>query len=324
MRSKRLAVAVMMAAMMLVACKDGSNGKHWLSTVNESTGKPYEVLVASEDSIAARIIRQALEKTVEGLPQEEPFFDVSSISTHRLDAMLRRARNLVIVKKAEKPSAKTSIRMKENLYAKPQTVVYISIPSNNRLQTDLLTKGAMLRKLLEKGEQQTAVEQLKNRHNEKAEAMIQKMFGVNMLIPADMTSWKEGHDFLWLSNNSPTRMQSICLYQCHNATPMFNNKDSWVRVRDSVMRVNIPGEEPNMYMTTGRASLSEVQGSEGTRYELRGLWEMKDDMMGGPFVSIALTKGGKQVVAEAFVYAPSEKKRNLLRQLEASLQTLSP
>jgi hypothetical protein len=52
---------------------------------------------------------------------------------------------------------------------------------------------------------------------------------------------------------------------------------------------------------------------------------MENDMMGGPFVSHARVDrpNGRVVVVEAFVYAPEKKKRDLMRQLEASLYTLN-
>ena len=58
---------------------------------------------------------------------------------------------------------------------------------------------------------------------------------------------------------------------------------------------------------------------------LRGLWEMEGDMMGGPFVSFARLDevNNRVVVAEGFVYAPeTDKKKNMMRRLEASLHTL--
>ena len=48
-------------------------------------------------------------------------------------------------------------------------------------------------------------------------------------------------------------------------------------------------------------------------------------MMGGPFVAHAIADSihKRIVVAEAFVYAPEQLKRNIMRQLEAALYTFS-
>jgi hypothetical protein len=51
---------------------------------------------------------------------------------------------------------------------------------------------------------------------------------------------------------------------------------------------------------------------------------MVGDMMGGPFVSHARLDEANQrvIVVEGFVYAPEKDKRNIIRQVEASLYTL--
>ena len=58
--------------------------------------------------------------------------------------------------------------------------------------------------------------------------------------------------------------------------------------------------------------------------EARGFWEMKNDMMGGPFVSHSSvdTVNNRVIVVEGFVYAPEKMKRTMIRRLEAALYTL--
>ncbi|MBQ4379873.1 MAG: DUF4837 family protein, partial [Bacteroidaceae bacterium] len=59
--------------------------------------------------------------------------------------------------------------------------------------------------------------------------------------------------------------------------------------------------------------------------QVRGLWDMHNDAMGGPFVAYLLedAQNDRMLVAEGFVFAPDEKKRPLIRELEAALQTLT-
>ena len=51
---------------------------------------------------------------------------------------------------------------------------------------------------------------------------------------------------------------------------------------------------------------------------------MKGDFMGGPYVShVRLDKANQRIiVSEIFIYSPDKMKRNLVRQMEASLYTL--
>ena len=104
-------------------------------------------------------------------------------------------------------------------------------------------------------------------------------------------------------------------------------KDFFVHKRDSVMKMNIPGSKEGQYMATDAKYVDVKNITVRGEYalEARGLWYMENDMMGGPFVSHARVDrpNGRVVVVEAFVYAPEKKKRDLMRQLEASLYTLN-
>lgn len=86
---------------------------------------------------------------------------------------------------------------------------------------------------------------------------------------------------------------------------------------DSILQTNMPGETDNMYMVI--PVLSE-----------RGLWEMKGDAMGGPYVmerihqstSQAEIQQGYDLYIIGFVYAPEMKKKILIKQLEAAISTI--
>lgn len=88
----------------------------------------------------------------------------------------------------------------------------------------------------------------------------------------------------------------------------------------------MPGETDNMYMVIPH--LSE-----------RGLWEMKGDAMGGPYVmhcihkqqsqaadskakQLSSSQQGYNLYIIGFVYAPEMKKKILIKQLEAAISTI--
>ncbi len=92
------------------------------------------------------------------------------------------------------------------------------------------------------------------------------------------------------------------------------------------MEKNLPGEKPGMYMQTDTlcTMIKPIVVHGMYAMETRGLWIMKDDCMGGPFVSHSRvdTEANKVLVVEGFVYAPEKMKRGLMRRLEGSLYTL--
>ena len=170
----------------------------------------------------------------------------------------------------------------------------------------------------------TAISYLKAHHQDKAQASIREAFHVEMLIPEDMTASKQGKQFVWFSNQQAQGMQNICVYT-YPAKGL--DTEEWIVKRDSIMKVNIPGEEEGMYMTTVRNGISQerIKLKDQERLVIRGLWEMKNDMMGGPLVAHVIYDSAHAtvMVAEGFVFAPESKKRNKIRQLEAALYTLN-
>lgn len=96
------------------------------------------------------------------------------------------------------------------------------------------------------------------------------------------------------------------------------------------MKANVPGSTPEQWMQTTRVDgvpilQPRVINHEGEKkYVVNGMWEMKNGGFGGAFVSYSQidTVAAVVVVAEGFVFSPSTEKRELLRQLEASVRTL--
>ena len=121
-------------------------------------------------------------------------------------------------------------------------------------------------------------------------------------------------------------MVNICMYTYPYEGPQTFNKQYVLAKRDSVMKANIPGSKPHMYMATDTMCTFVRPITVRGQYamEIRGLWEMENDGMGGPFVSHSRVDTAKNevVVVEGFVYAPEKMKRGLIRRVEGSLYTL--
>ena len=64
-------------------------------------------------------------------------------------------------------------------------------------------------------------------------------------------------------------------------------KEYFVHKRDSVMQANIPGFKEGVYMATDSllTDVRPINVQNSYTLEARGLWRMKGDFMGGPYVS---------------------------------------
>lgn len=296
---------MLFAAVTLAACNRGKQ-----TMLPDSGGRPYEVVVIDDSD---SILYKVLSAPVGSLPQPEPSFDVSMGAA--MNATLRLARNIVVVETNAKLN-QIKVKYERNVYAEPQLIVRISTPSTAALKNAMQLQKAAddIRDLIKRNEMKNALMRLEHKHNTKLEAEVRRMFGIDMRIPADMQASRKGKDFIWISNDSPTAMTNICIYTSEN--------------RDSVMQTNIKGETDDMYMTTVKGSVvtTELTVDKSVRTVRCGLWEMHGDAMGGPFVQHIIKRSDKQrtIVAEAFVFAPGTKKRNLLLNTEAALYTIQP
>ncbi len=300
-----------LVVMLATACNDADTG------LPKSTGRPSEVLLVGDvDSIVAK----ALTADIVALPQPEPMFDVKtngkgsngSDAQDALNAVSRLERNIVVVNIDPTLFTRTAVRYERNVFAAPQIIVYVNTPSAQALKSDI--ERCHIDRLLLQNELTAHAERLKRHHEKGVEDDIKRMFGCSMTIPKGMRVNVRGQQFVWISDNNPTKMSNICLYTSEN--------------RDSVMRINLKGETDSMFMTTVGGSVVTTTGTSRDNMSTtlrRGLWQMQGDAMGGPFMSRTIhMPHGKTIVAEAFVFAPGEQKRDIMRRLEASVQTLRP
>ena len=59
--------------------------------------------------------------------------------------------------------------------------------------------------------------------------------------------------------------------------------------------------------------------------ELRGLWQMERDFMGGPYINYSMVdeQNNRVVCIDGYVYAPKFDKREFLREQEALIKTIT-
>jgi len=170
------------------------------------------------------------------------------------------------------------------------------------------------------------IKTLKTKYSKVTDDLAWQIFDCHLYAPDELKSYKKGDHFFWTSNNTASGLENICMYSYEYEGPETFNKAYILHKRDSVMEKNLPGEKPGMYMQTDTLCtlIKPIVVHNQYAMEIRGLWIMKDDCMGGPFVSHSRidTETNRVIVVEGFVYAPEKMKRGLIRRLEAALYTL--
>lgn len=318
--SIKFPLALLLLLILMTGCQKGRNGQ-----LPASTGQPYEVVVEGDTD---SIVTQILTADVPGLPQPEPLCNVINVKRGRLKGSYLMVRTRIVVE-IDPRNKEFSAKSSKDMNASPQLVIRIKAKSAEQLRAMLYNKVAskegepsldvevskneevnknaqLLRNLIDQSELQHLASLIKQ--NPEKQKEVKRMFGLNMKIPASLDASKKAKDFLWLSNNASTGMQNLLIFKVSNNKQKVSNNEQKARNNeqiDSILKRNMVGETDNMYMII-------------PQLRERGLWEMKGDAMGGPYV---MRRKGNIVII-AFVYAPEMKKRNLTKQLEAVLSTI--
>jgi len=329
MKRSLLCLSLAIIALLSFSSCGGGKGNQKNPFMATSSGRPYEIIVVVDLGLwerpAGRALYSALEMDVPGLPQAERSFKIMYTSPQNFDMTLKLIRNIVIVD-VQDIYTQAKFNYASDVYAEPQTVLTIQAPNEKELETFVEENREVIVDFFTRSEMNRQIRSLEKSHSDYIKTKVSSMFDCEVWVPGELVSSKIGEDFLWASTNAATSDMNFVIYSYPYTDKNTFTRDFYMHKRDSVMKVNIPGARDGIYMATDTMTVEtkaiNVQGEYAL--EARGLWRMKGDFMGGPFVShTRLDKANNRVVTvEIFVYSPDKLKRNLVRLMEASLYTL--
>lgn len=313
-----------LVALTITSCSD----KKGVFTPS-SSGRAYEILVVVNPDLwerpAGRALYNVLDTDVPGLPQPERSFRIMYTSPENFDTTLKLIRNIIIVD-VQGIYTQAKFKYARDVYAAPQLILTIQAPNQTEFEKFVNENKQVIIDFFTRAEMNRQISVLETKHNDLISTKVGSMFDSDIWLPADLNGSKTGDNFFWAGTNTATNDQNFVIYSYPYTDKDAFTKEYFIHKRDSVMKVNIPGSKAGMYMTTDSSTVEvrpiDIHGDY--TMESRGLWRMKGDFMGGPFVShTRLDKANNRIItAEIFVYSPDKLKRNLVRQMEASLYTL--
>ena len=305
----------------MASCSSGNEKKSAVKGKVQSA--PYELLVvANKDWLkteAGQKLVEIVEAPISGLPQREGNFRVTYVNPEAFKGVFQFYANILVVK-VDMKHEESRMTLEKDLYARPQVVEGLYAPTDWAFVRLLEAHKKDILRHFNENEFARERKFLEKNYNGAVMAQVKKQFGVSINVPQDVDDMKIGENFLWASASKKDFQQNVCIY-----TLPWSNNLSFEDVRDSVMKVNIPGDREDQWMETDRRT---VMIDDITRTDLlvvRGLWDMRNDAMGGPFVSYCYvdTIRNRFLIVEGFVFAPDKKKRPIIRQLEAALQPMT-
>ena len=367
---KKSYILLCLLAVVLVGCGKGTG-----RTLTSATGSIYECLVVMNDAPLTQdqlnevaklsLVNEAsgytkpianlydLVEAVMGadmpcMPQVEPYFRVTKVSTTQFDDMFKPTRNILFIDINPQKYTQLKAKVSNDYWSTPQALCRIQSPSEEEFVAYWLEHGEEIRDWFVDQEIKRQMKFYRASTNKEARAILQEQ-GCDMLIPEDYivimdttlggaTTYSLRNPImvspevrlLWCCNNKGSMRRDIVVYSYPYTDEKTFTLEYLNDKRDAVLSRVVSASVEGSYMGTEYKVFPPqmrditVQGDEYAT-EVRGLWKiLNGEAMGGPYVSHTRLDqvNGRVITAETFLYAAGQKKRNALRQAEAILYTL--
>lgn len=311
------------AALVLgaVGCK---SSKTLLPNVS---GKAGEVIVVIDKDFwegnLGNEVRGVLARDCEYLPQREPLYSLVSLTPGAFSDMFKYHRNIVIFNVAPNET-RQGVEYRTDVWAHPQCVIQVNASCADSAIVELGKSGELIAGAIEQAERNRVIANTLQYEEGKLGDAVEAMVGGKVHFPIGYSLKKATEDFLWIADEKQYTTQGVFVYKFPAVKGDNFSQERIVAQRNAFLKANVPGMFDNTYMTTSEyvapgVRFLKYRGREFT--EARGLWEVYNDFMGGPFVSHSFySKDGSEIIVlEAWVYAAKYDKRQYLRQVESLL-----
>jgi hypothetical protein len=287
------------------------------------------------------------------LPQPEPLFDLRHFAPRELDhqPLLKELTNYIILANLNDDDSPTTQMVKNDLgeenvrrskedpsyncpmskdrWAKNQFVFYQFAWSYDQLAQNIIDNFPTVSKRIQEHDIPLIDRAVfHSGNNITAQNKVKDNFGAKVNIPADYMEAVDDGEVLWLRRSSDKYNSNLMI----TAVPYTDQKqltpDGLKKIRDEITRKYISSTIEGSYVKVNDTDLpmfTSVKTVNGSYVlEARGIWEMVNDYMAGPFISYLIHNPNKKelLLIDGFVLAPNKAKRDYMQHLEYILKEI--
>ena len=284
-----------------------------------SSGNINNISVVTNDELwegaVGEVIRENFGRPIYGLPQIEPIFSLSHIPTKVFSGFATKSRTIIKIDVSESEGVFNF----KNTYAFPQRVIQITANSPDKIIEIINENLNSIYSTMYFNEIQEKQRRISKNLN-KTQA-IKKNTGVSLKFPSAYRVAKADTNFVWIRRDIETGSVNLFIHRQRNQT-----EQSIIEKRDSISKTYIPGPVENTYMSTDliyTPNTQQINVGGKQVFETRGLWEIEDQFMAGPFLNFQIKLGDDDfIMLDGFVYSPGSTKREYIFELEAIMRSL--
>lgn len=349
-------ILLVLGLMMFMGCASDITDK--LAPTPSSYGKVNELVLVADKSVwegpVGDTIRYYLSSAYIILPQPEPILDIRFYEPKDMIAVPGRKnfRSYLFVGDlgdSDSPTTRMitgdigseavyraeqdpgfNLSVGNNKWAKNQLLIY-QFAENQSVLIDNIKKNAatILKRINTHDDEVVEANIYQGGVNGELVSLVQAKMGVNFKVPFDYNLAMNDsiNNVLWLRKETDFLSSSIFIQK-------FPYKDQSQLTKKGIKdQLNLLGkyvssEVEGTYKQINDIDLpmysSNMQLNGKFVVETRGIWELVDDYMGGPFISYSILNPDKNeiLLVEGFVHAPGKEKRDYMQQLKHVFGTL--
>lgn len=319
------------SVLLLTGCFSGGSGK------TRSTGETNTILVVTNNkdqwnSEIGEIIRSFFGQELPGLPQPEPMFGFLNIADENLNDVYQRYHNIFIVD-IDPAWGEPLVETHKDLWAYPQRVIKITAAHLEDFRFKFNEQRAAYLDFFNELERERILRNFKMAQDLGITRQLGETFGIYLEIPGGFFIAEKDKDFMWLRHTVTKVKQDvelgILIYRQDYLDTVVFNEDHIIALRNQVTMKYVSGPSKGSYMKVADEFFDPITGyaedfPASYAIETRGLWDLENDFMGGPFISYTVLDEttGKVITLDGYVYYPNQPKRDYIRELEAIFHSL--
>ena len=328
MLNKGVAAIVLLLCGLFVACSgNGTQG----NGLTSSTGRSSEMLVvcptAAWNGTLGDTLRSVLLAPVPSLPQTEPMFRVSQVNAASFNAVYQKFRNILILQ-TDSTLPEPVMSVARDRWATPQIVITLRAANREALCAAFSEQRDVVVDYIMQAEMKRFQRAQRAQQDNYIVRQMEERYRMSMVFPEGFVFAVSEPDFCWLRKETKYWGQHVMVYREPYTDKSQFSKDYICQLRNRYTREHVQGTTDSSYILIDDRFYpveQEVCAFPNASYAVKtsGLWGLfsSSDRMGGPFVSFTFLDSLHQqvVCVDGFLYAPSDEKRDLLRQVEAIL-----
>ena len=287
---KKFVPCCLLLIMLTVCCNDGNRQNYLPASIGGINSMVVVIPNAMWNSHVGDSIRKHFAAPVLGMPMDEPLFSIDQIDPKFFSGSIRNTRSLLYVMQDSVNLA----HVKTDMYATPQKVGVIKGTTEEEILQNLETDADSIISAFRNMEITAAQDRFGRSLNR--EGALQEKFGISLKIPSVYKIGKQEDNFVWIDREIQKGTGNIIVYEMPSNS--FASDSTFVKdiiaMRDSIGEQYIPGPDVRGKITHMRTEPAyapavfpiEIAGLQGV--EVRGIWDMKNYPMAGPFLTYIL------------------------------------